>query len=263
MLKAEAFETFLQKELVRRQSKNPSYSLRAFARDLEVSAGYLSDILKGRYCLSRDGAQKLAKKLNLSKEEESVLIESTRIAQNKKKSNRLGARLQRRFSERLPDDQFKQISDWYHYAILELFYLKSFKEDPRWIGHYLGISIGEASQALDRLERLKLLKRAPSGRLTLSNDWTTTSEDIPSDALKNHNGQILEKAKKALYSQPVEKRDISSTTLAISRTRIPEAKRMIREFKNKFEDTFGKSRSKNAVYCLSTLFFELGEEGKL
>ena len=46
--------------------------------------------------------------------------------------------------QQLQMDTFRVISDWYHFGILELTYLKSFKSDPRWIAKALGITEIEA-----------------------------------------------------------------------------------------------------------------------
>lgn len=63
------YRVYLNDELFRRINKNPSYSLRAYARDLDVSVGFLSDILRGQKKLSPAKGKKLFTKFNLSSNE--------------------------------------------------------------------------------------------------------------------------------------------------------------------------------------------------
>ncbi|MGZ3748755.1 MAG: hypothetical protein ACXVCD_15580, partial [Pseudobdellovibrionaceae bacterium] len=55
---AMSYQTILKNELKYRLQRNPSYSLRAFAKALEMSAPHLSDILSGKKGLSLSSAQR-------------------------------------------------------------------------------------------------------------------------------------------------------------------------------------------------------------
>lgn len=68
-MQTQNFRDILKAELEKRQLRNPRYSLRSFARDLGLSAPRLSDVLRGRYGLSRGVAESLAEKLKLPEEE--------------------------------------------------------------------------------------------------------------------------------------------------------------------------------------------------
>ena len=48
-----------------------------------------------------------------------------------------------------------------------------------------------------------------------------------------------------------------SLTLAIDTDKLPEAKKMMSDFQNKFCKKMNESNSKNAVYCLSTQLYSL------
>src|SRR3954468_21048338 len=66
---------FLKAQLLGRVSRNPSYSVRASARDLGISHSYLSQILNQRRELSLRQALLLSDALNLAKEERQQLIQ--------------------------------------------------------------------------------------------------------------------------------------------------------------------------------------------
>lgn len=53
----------LQQILTQRQHRNARYSLRAFARDLHVSPSFLSEVLNGKYGLSKHLANQIADRL--------------------------------------------------------------------------------------------------------------------------------------------------------------------------------------------------------
>lgn len=62
-----AFEAFLAHEFGRRRGRNPRYSLRSFARDLDCDHATLSQWLRGTRPLTKAGIAKLGKALRLDK----------------------------------------------------------------------------------------------------------------------------------------------------------------------------------------------------
>jgi len=63
------YRLVLKAELERRRSRNASYSLRAFARDLELSPSRLSRVLNGKEALSRPRAERIGGKLGFQKDQ--------------------------------------------------------------------------------------------------------------------------------------------------------------------------------------------------
>jgi transcriptional regulator with XRE-family HTH domain len=59
----------LQQTLLTKQKKNSRYSLRAFARDLRVSPSFLSEVLNGKYGISRQLARQIAERLGFDARE--------------------------------------------------------------------------------------------------------------------------------------------------------------------------------------------------
>jgi hypothetical protein len=67
---------FLRKELARRQAKNPSYSLRAFANHLDLHASALSRILNQKQELSLNSCKTILARLRFEEHEKAAFIES-------------------------------------------------------------------------------------------------------------------------------------------------------------------------------------------
>lgn len=63
------FRDYLKGELERRCQKNSQFSLRGFARMLEIEPSSLSKILNGKRRVTATMLERLGKKLNLSEEE--------------------------------------------------------------------------------------------------------------------------------------------------------------------------------------------------
>lgn len=59
----------LQQTLFTKQQKNKRYSLRAFARDLKISPSFLSEVLNGKYGISKQLAGQIADRLGFNSEE--------------------------------------------------------------------------------------------------------------------------------------------------------------------------------------------------
>src|SRR5690242_18073900 len=99
-----SMRTHLLGELTHRKNRNPSYSLRAFARDLGVGVTTLSDYLAQKRSFSKKNLKKIIDNLGISPAmKNQFFIE-----------NRPGHRAQRSQVERLllEEDTFRLISDW-------------------------------------------------------------------------------------------------------------------------------------------------------
>jgi uncharacterized protein (TIGR02147 family) len=262
----ESYHDLLQEEFERRKHVNSAYSLRAFARDLGVSPPRLSQVLSRKQGLSLEAARTLVQKLRISEAEREWFCDSVGALHSRSRSAR--NRHQERFSKytslaktytELQLEFFKVISDWYHFAILELTHLTEFESDPQWIASRLGITLEESVGAIERMKSMDFLIEE-NGRLVDRLGASETEKDIPSLALKKYNSQLLKKAMEAMYEQDVSEREYSSTILSIRKDRLPEFKQKIRKFVREFdqENTINHSANeKDAVYCLGIQFFGL------
>jgi len=259
------YRDLLKREFAARCARNPHYSLRAFARDLKFLPSRLSDVLNGRQGLSELSARHIAGGLSLSENERTWFSASV-------ESHHARSRVRRRIAEtslekmedggrykRLREDIFAVVADWYHFAILELTAVKGFRQDPRWIGRRLGIGTSVAELALERLEAVGLLKRE-GDMFVPTSSFVASPDEIPSEAVKRHHQQILEKAATALALQPVAEREFSANTLAIDPADLPAIKEDLKNFRRRLERKYKKSPNRTRVYCLAQQFFSLTPE---
>jgi len=245
------FKTYLQRILDRRCRENPNYSLRSFARGLDMDASLLSKLISGKRKMTNKQIEKLGKKLNLTLREINS-FKNTHIENATLEADRYQLSL----------DEFDVISDWQHYAILEMMVLDEFQTDLSWIARHLKMSTKEAQKHIDRLKKIGILK------IDKENSWHDLSQgksthildkNFTSYAHKQSQKNILKKAIESLDSTSIEKRDQSSMMVATSPERIAQAKDMITLFRRELTNFLEESEEKSAIYQMSVSLFPLIE----
>lgn len=261
------YRKYLNDELEKRMAKNPSYSLRAFAKHLGITPQMLSFVMNKKKNISMEMAAQIAERLDLDPTQANYFLNMVELAKAKNPVSRklIEARLNGSFERKeggfhqLAAEQFKVISDWCHYAILELTQTKNFQANPEWIAKRLGIRPFEVKQAIARLKMLELLDETDDGQLIRTELNITANYSSPNAPLRKLAKQYLEKAVDALENQPQEERDITNMTMSIDPTRIPEAKEMIAEFRRKLCE-FLEQGERTQVYVFSPVLIRLTEK---
>jgi len=244
----------LKTELAQRCQKNPNYSLRAFAKSLELSPAFLSKLLKGDRPFTERTLTIVSEKLTLNPEQ--VEYYKQQISKNP-----LPQTPKSMAYKQISLDQFALISDWYHFAILELTTVDGFEHSPQWVAKQLGISVHQADDAIERLIRLNCLSRTKSGKLKLVEENNTiVGPEIAVPATRTQQTQFLEMAIRAMTETPIEKRSQSAVTMAIPQERVGEAKEIIAEFRRKFTSLMQRPGDRDSVYQLSISFFPLTKQ---
>lgn len=257
------YRDYLTRELEGRKVRSPYYSLRAFARDLELSPSSLSEILAGRYGLSRARALNIGKRLKLNAEHlehfaDLMVLRRAKASDEKRlAANRVKYRM---LSEknRLSTEVFRVVADWHHFAILELFYLDGFQPNPKWMAQALKLKITVVKTALERLLKVGMLERTESG-WKVAEQVSLVGDDIPSEAIRIFHKQILEKAMSSISTQAIEDRELSASILSIRRDDVPSIKKQMRKFVSLMEQKFSGRSKRDAVYCLSLQCFSLAD----
>ena len=263
------YRLILKKELDARCSQNNHYSLRAFARDLELSPSRLSEILNRKQGLSRKVAAKISKTLGFENEETEHFCDLVSInhARSVKEKQEARLRLLKKQSEaeelntfQVKLDAFKIISDWYHIGILELMNMKGFKSDTRWLARKLAVTPIQVDLAIDRLIRVGLLKRENDGTLIAVENDGWIPGGVPSESIRKFHRQILEKAMGALGTQTVEQRYFQTHMIALDHSDIKKASKEIQDFQRRFCKTYQSKEKKDSIYCIAMQLFKIAEE---
>ncbi len=257
------FRQFLVDELQKRQKRNSSYSMNAFARDIGLTSSRLSEILNSKVGMSEARAKQIAERLLLPESEKNYFIdlvqsEHGRSSMAKKAAQ---ARLHERFvgARKIEREEFFLISDWHNLALLELLNVKGVRHSVEEFARRLGLQEEVVRQTLERLLRLGYIVEE-GARWVPSEPDTTTDADIPSKAIQKYHQQILGKAQEALQMDAVEDRDFSSLIFAMNKKQIAYAKDRIRSFRRSLVKELEEMTDKDSVYCLALQFFSVVEK---
>lgn len=243
----------LREKLSSRQRKNPAYSLRSFAKDLEIDSSNLSAILQNKRALPHKRADLVAKKLKLPPKEFTLFVASTLRKQMTIDSIQVASDLK---NYMMDDKYFKIISEWEYYAFLQLLRVKDFKPDMDWIAKRLGVGEPRVHQVIRHLLDLGFIKEETKKGYVRTTPSLETSDGVESEALQASHRDSLEYAKVKLDTVPVELRDFSSVTLSINTQKIPQAKAIIREFQEKLHALLS-SGTQDEVYQFNCQLFPL------
>ena len=260
----EHLHEYLRAELVKRMSKNASYSLRAYARDLGVPAPHLSEFLNRKRRFGKVRAVNAARALKLEDREAEyfyTLAELEEVSETSAEAlvrtrlNTLRPKERQRFS--LSSDTFDVLSDWKHFAFLERIGIRDLQANSESLASDFDCSVVEAQSVLDRLSRLGL------ARLNEQGFWEKVSADLHFEdfeinhALRKFHRETLQLALKALELQSPEERDSASLTLAFSRQKLEKVREL---FSHWIEALNRESENENPnadVYHLNLQFFRL------
>ena len=239
------FRSYLQKELSERCKRNENYSLRSFARFLGVPASSLSLIMNGSRPVTQKSKMRIGLALGLKisdliepHEDRKVRIEDY---------------------QRIQLQQFEVVSDWYHFAILELTKVNDFCPDLKWIAQALGISLHQAHRAVSNLVKLGYLDTSTKRwrDLTINGFATNITPGMTSEAAREMQRQILDQSRKALETVPLEERDHTSLTVAISKTKIKKVREKIKDFRRELDAMIAADDEFDEVYQVSIGFFPI------
>ena len=251
----ETFRQLLQQTLIDRCKRNPAYSLRSFAQSLGVNHAILSLLLRSKRKMTERHVLTIGTKLGLKPHDLSYYIDQLKLEQPLTFESKYVRYLA------LSPDQFEILTNWFPDAILELMRTKDFQSNTEWIASRLGISNVEVQATLERLERLKMIRKKVDG--VTWEDCVGDTSTIPfgettASAQRIHQRLLLELSAQKLETVPLEQRSHTSTTMAIPMKKLAMAKQMIREFRSKMQRALQEPQGQNEeVYQLQLSFFPL------
>jgi hypothetical protein len=240
-----ALRSILEHGLLEKKARNERYSLRAFARDLDISPTSLSLFMQGKRGLAPAAAERVRERLSaLFPHRDLSGIQAPAAGEVAAEYTPLDL------------DKVAVISDWYHFAILSLLELDDFVATPARIARRLNLPQSTATAALERLARLDLTAVDRHGRLRATGKSFSTPDQVSHMALRRPHYQCLELAKESLDNDPIEKRNFSAMTMAIDPDRLDEARRRVKRF-NRALCAYLEGGKKTEVYRLCVQLFPL------
>jgi uncharacterized protein (TIGR02147 family) len=249
-----------------RARQNPSYSRAAFARDLSLSPSALSEILSGKKGLSPARAESVASCLHLPEWQGSLFKRLAVEAYGRSPAARaeakawLDAQAGAVEVERQKAEVTEALTSWLDLAILETTHLKNFRPEEPWIADHLGVTLVQVVQAKERLLRVGLLK-IERGVWSDESPYFTTSDGVPSAAVKNFHRNFLRLAEKKIDGAPIEERVLKATVFSVDSAQEKEARAILDEAISKImalsAEGYGK---KDKVFAFGAQLIQLSRE---
>ncbi len=249
-------QTLLQQGYLDAKSKNPGYSLRAFARRLGLNSGAVSSIINGKRRVSKKMAARILERLGLALDVRRKVLESLEFERTGVNVSKLQG-VQRSEYLQIAGEQFHLISEWQHFAILSLIRTRDFKSEPKWIAKRLGISLTLAKRSLQRLELLGFIVDQ-DGRWVRGAPKYSTTDGVADGAIRRAFEQDLQLSVESLHRDPVEKRDFTTITMAVDPRSMAKVKERVRVFQDEVAAIM-ESGELTEVYKLTVGVFPVGK----
>ena len=150
------FAAVLRAELTRRCARNSSYSLRAFARSLDVDHATLSQLLRGRRALTRDTILQLGQRLGLEAARLEAFVRDAAAVRDGPPA----------YSPSL--DASAIVGDPLHHQLLALTHTEDFRGESAFLAQVLDTTPDAINVVLQRLLRFGLLRMTEGRWLDLT-----------------------------------------------------------------------------------------------
>jgi len=247
------YRSIIKKEFEKRRLKEPSYSLRSYAHDLEVSASMLSEVLNFKKNLARKTAVKISAALKLSKNESKLFLMSVDLDSPSSIQSRdvildqIANHTLRGKVLNIKNDEFEYISDYRHLVLLALLSVESFKNDLSWIANKIGIFQHEASSLLKRLIKLDII-RQKQDKIEINYNYVQT--DVSTTATRTFHQATLKYTLNSIDTIPTHERDLYSSMFAIDQNDFESIQKDIRLFHDEMYKKYSQKKSANRVYSI-------------
>ncbi len=260
------YRAYLRDLVANLKENSQEFSLRALAKQINVSPAYLSMVFSGHRSLSAANLENLAGALGLEVSEKSYLEWLLEIGEAKSDEDVLRAlkKIQRfqgyRDVNAREIEVYEYLTHWQNVAIREMTALPDFQPDPKWIQKRLKnkVALKDIRESLDFLEKHGFIERDPDGKIQRPSKRIAGKTGVLKPALTKFHRDLLLQAVESLESTPSEERNISAHTAAIPKDKVAEAKRILDEAREKiFALTGDETPGNSEVYHFNFIAFPL------
>jgi uncharacterized protein (TIGR02147 family) len=218
----------LRRALLRLQRANKSYSLRRFAAQVGLSPSFVSEVFQGKKPLPARHFSDVCRILQLDDIASEQLRHALRdelLPAELKVSDTTSSK--KPSYQELSRADFPLLSRWYFLTILDLTTCKTFRPDPKYIARRIGISVPEARQAWEILQRLGAVEEK-SGNWRKCTDHLRFPTTASEPAVRAYHSQTIPLALRELQRAGKNEFDcrlITGLSVAVNPEKIQDAKR--------------------------------------
>ncbi len=254
-----SFRTFLQKAYEARKAESYSFSHRYIQQKVGVtSTGWFAGLVKGTLNPTPDQQARLCSVFNLTSEEREyfeLMVRYDLIDDLQEKQAVFAKMLgfKKLPMHLLTSEKFEYFRFWYVSAIRELLFLFPFKGNYQSLARKLkpAISVEEATQAIETLQKLGLLKKMASGELRPTENNIRKEPGLGAFFSHSYLDAYMQLGREALGKIPKEERDVSSVTVHLTEDAFRIACKDIEKLRAKLMYLSEKSDKAKRVYQCS------------
>ncbi len=259
-----SFQDFLKAVLSEKRNNRAPFSLRQLSKMAGLaSPSTISMMIAKKRPATPEVTTRIADALALTGRRRKFLLILGRLdrAKNLNEKNSIKSELIRLRSAvdetKLIERQYRFLTEWFYPIIYVMVGMTDFKEDAKWIGSHLRkpVEEGDIIKALKDLEELQLLERK-NGKLFQSNQALTTADDLKDAALYQYHRNMMELALEGL-NLPTHEREFSGVTVQIPKSKLPQVKEKIRQFRKDLNEYLSQFSSNEEIFQFNVQLFPL------
>ena len=257
---------FISDQFKEIKSKNPNYSLRAWAKQLQMkSHGPLHAILKKQRRIPKSLIPNLIKTLKINKKEAKyfeVLVDFHRSKDSEEKRyyqielEKISPKPLREIHDL---EAYKIITDPIHIILSEITQLKQYQDNPTWIKNHFRINqnLRDLELMLKRLKKVGVIEEQ-NGIIHKPVEHIYTKYEIQSDVIQNYHKICAQMAIDQISKQHIDEKEFNSIAFNIQEKDLKKIKGEIREFINNLVATYESPPQKgDHTYQLNLHLFSL------
>ena len=268
------YREFLRDYYQSKKAANPAFSLRAFSDKIGFKAkDFISRVMQGDKNLSTQSIQKIVTGLKFGKREASFFEDLVWFnqAETMDEKNSWFQKMHNelkivRFTEgqhQLAFYQYQVYSHWRHLVVRSLIGMYGFHGDFTSLAKSVHptITIEEAKESVELLEKCNLVKKNEDGSYELVNKDITTGDRTSKIALRGFHQHCLALGAESIDRDPPTMRNISGLTLGISQAGYEKIVERMSAFRKEIAQIANEDKDADKVYQMQLLLFPIG--GKL
>jgi len=215
---------FLKAAYEFQKDKHRGFTHQVIAQQLGLqSTGYFSLLLQGKKNISGRLLEGLAEIFKLKKKEAEyfellVSFHQSKLPNQKKKFFDRIISLRKKKKKIIGEKQYEFYNKWFYSVIRQIIAIYPFSGDFKKLANSVipKISIGEAKEAMEVLEKIGLIQKLESGSFRVNSPVISTGDEWQSAAIHNVQMEMVDLGRDALTRFPKNERDVSNLTVTLS-----------------------------------------------
>jgi uncharacterized protein (TIGR02147 family) len=266
------YRAFLHDFFNYKKSLRSGFSYRQFASLVGLkSPNYLQLVIQGKRNLTETTGERLAEALKLKKNEVRYFValinyDNAETSEEKQKAEKNVFAANKKLLNRvLPEEQQEVISDWHHFLVRELVFLKDFEPS----GDYISKKLKNVITAEQAESSLKLLLK--TGYIIFEEGSYKAADPILDTGLDVFNHPFMQEVHAKLLKTWAEKIDqlgyreqeLGVLNIPLPKNKIPELQEKIRRFQDEiigWAEQVQKSEDTNEIVQLGTYLMSYAEK---